>query len=125
MLKVSSIGDEESRGQGAVRSSERSRTEMQTALQSIVIAVPLEDVFAAAGALERRSIWRRGVLASVQEAPGSARLGARCIETRAVANRCVELWDLEIIEFEQDDHVTVLARHDAIRVVEHHMFERD
>ena len=97
----------------------------RTARQCIIIARPVEEVFAAGSALDKRSEWQRGILAGVLTDPVTAGLGARCTETRSAPGDTTEPWELEITGFVQDGLLTIVARCDPIHIVERHVFERD
>jgi len=93
--------------------------------QSIIIDRPIEVVFAAGSALDRRSEFRRGIVDGEWMDPDIAGLGARCTETRSTSAGEAESWELEITEFAQDDALTILASCDPVVIVERHLFERD
>lgn len=93
--------------------------------QTIIIARPVEEVFAYRSALQNAAAWQRDVVTSEVATPGTPALGTRGIEVRSRSNGDTEEWDLEITEFEQDRVLEIMARCGPVCVAERHVFVRD
>jgi hypothetical protein len=93
--------------------------------QCIIIARPIEEVFAYRSALQNSLDWQPDVLASDLATPGVTGLGARGTECRRGPNGVTEEWELEITEFEQDRVLGIVSRFGSVRVYERHIFAAD
>lgn len=93
--------------------------------QTIIIARPVEEVFAYRSALENAAEWQRDVVTSELAAPGTPAIGTRGIEVRSRPNGDTEEWDLEITEFQQDRVLEIMARCGSVCMAERHVFVRD
>ena len=93
--------------------------------QSIIIARPIESVFAYRSALENAAAWQRDVLATALDTLGPTRVGTRCTEVRRGPNGMTQEWRLEVTEFEQDRVLGIVGRCGSIRVDERHVFTSD
>ena len=94
-------------------------------VQSVIIARPIEEVFAYRSALQNACEWQPDVLASELAAPGLAGIGSRSTESRRGTNRTTESWDVEITEFKPNGVVGIVARCGSVQVAERHVFTAD
>lgn len=93
--------------------------------QTIIIARPIEEVFAYRSVLQNTAEWQRHVLASELATSGTTGVGTRGTERRLGANGVTEEWDLEITEFEQDRVLGIVGRCGPVRVAERHVFAKE
>lgn len=90
--------------------------------QTIIIALPVERVFAYRSALQQTIEWQKEVITSEVQAPGVAQLGARSVESRRGANGEAEEWELEITEFERNRVLGIESHCAAIQIRERGVF---
>jgi len=93
--------------------------------QTIIIARPVEQVFAYRSALQNTVDWQRDVLQSEVATPDGPCIGTRGIEQRSAGNGGTEEWELEITEFEQDRVLGIASRCGSVCIAERHLFVRE
>lgn len=93
--------------------------------QAIIIARPVESVFAYRCALEKSAEWQPGVISAALDTHDPIDVGSRWRELRRGRDGVTQEWELEVTEIEQDHLLSIVGRFGSIRVDERHEFTRD
>lgn len=93
--------------------------------QSIIIACPVEEVFAYRSALHQATEWQPDLIANNFATLAATSVGARGTERRRGPNGVTEEWDLEITEFEPNCVLGIASRCGAVQVHERDVFAPD
>jgi len=92
--------------------------------QTIIIALPVEEVFAYGSALHQAAGWQQDGT-SEPAAMSSSSVGVRGTECRRGPNGTTEDWELEITEFEPNRVLGIISRCGAVQVCEQHVLVTD
>lgn len=90
--------------------------------QTIIIARPIQEVFAYRAALEQAGEWHKDILESDLTTTGAPCLGTRGTECRRGPNGTTEEWELEITEFEPHSALGIVSRCGPVQVEERYLF---
>src|SRR5437588_462771 len=90
--------------------------------QTIIIARPIEAVFAYRSGVGNTASWQPGVIACDPALPGVEGIGARWTEQRRGPNGSTEQWELEITEYEPNRVLGICGQCGTLRVAERHSF---
>lgn len=93
--------------------------------QTIIIARPVEEVFAYRTALQQVPEWQRDIIATELAPPGTAGVGARGTESRRGLDGAEEEWELEITEFELNRVLGTVSRCGPVQIHELSIFVAD
>ena len=93
--------------------------------QTIIIARPIEEVFAYRAALQQAAEWQKDILETDFTNPAAACVGSRGTECRRGPNGTTEEWELEITEFEPNRVFGIVSRCGPVQVNERDVFARD
>lgn len=92
--------------------------------QTIIIALPVEEVFPYGSALHQAAEWQQDAAPNlVAMSPSS--VGVRGTECRRGPNGTTEHWELEVTEFEPNRVLGIVGRCGAVQVCEQHVFVKD
>ena len=90
--------------------------------QTIIIARPIQEVFAYRAALQQAGEWHKDILESDLTTTGAPCLGTRGTECRRGPNGTTEEWELEITEFEPNSALGIVSRCGPVQVQERYLF---
>lgn len=93
--------------------------------QTIIIARPIEAVFAYRAALELAGEWQKDILEMDFMNHAMACVGSRGTECRRGPNGTTEEWELEITEFEPNRVFGIISRCGTVQVTERDVFARE
>jgi hypothetical protein len=93
--------------------------------QTIIIALPVEVVFAYRSCLGHAPSWQRDVLTVEVGLPETVGVGTRAVEHRRGTNGETEAWQLEVTEYEPDAVLRIVSQFGTIRRDERHVFVPD
>jgi hypothetical protein len=91
-------------------------------VQTIIIALPVEVVFAYRSCLGHAPKWQRDVLAVDVGLPEAIGVGTRAVEHRRGSNGVAEDWELEVTEYEPDAVLRIVSQFGPVRRDERHVF---
>ncbi len=93
--------------------------------QSIIIARPVEAVFAYRASLQQTGEWQADVLATELSTAAPVAVGTQGTERRRESKDTLSDWEIEITEFELNRVLGIVRRCGAIRICERDVFIPD
>jgi Polyketide cyclase / dehydrase and lipid transport len=93
--------------------------------QSIIIARPVEAVFAYRASLQQTREWQAEVLATELATAEPIAVGTQGTERRRESNETQSDWDIEVTEFELNRVLSIVSRCGPIQICERDVFTAD